>query len=80
MYKNDNNLTRYNFLQKRDFQRWTPIKSKVHNMARMRTFDEGQIWWVVVGENVGIEIGGKGQLYLRPVYILRKKSPFAHGC
>lgn len=64
----------YDYADFRDYVNWTPIKAKVHNTGRIRTFSEGQFWWVVVGENVGIEIGGKGQLFLRPVYILRKNS------
>ena len=36
---------------------------------------EGEIWWVAVGENVGVEIGGKGSTYTRPVLIYKKLSP-----
>ena len=37
---------------------------------------EGDIWWASIGENVGLEIGGKSKLFSRPVIIFRK---LAHG-
>ena len=56
------------FLEKRDYKEWMPIKADTHNAGRYRTFSEGQIWWCIWGENVGTEIDGKGELFLRPVY------------
>ncbi len=35
-------------------------------------FNEGEIWWCSLGENVGTEIGGKGDYFRRPVIILVK--------
>ncbi|MBR0467407.1 type II toxin-antitoxin system PemK/MazF family toxin [Candidatus Saccharibacteria bacterium] len=60
------------FLEKRDYKEWMPIKADTHNAGRYRTFSEGQIWWCIWGENVGTEINGKGELFLRPVYIFKK--------
>jgi mRNA interferase MazF len=36
--------------------------------------NEGDIWWVSLGENVGVEINGKSKLFSRPVIILKKLS------
>ena len=36
----------------------------------------GEIWWCAIGENVGSEICGKGEIFARPVLILRKLSKF----
>ena len=33
---------------------------------------EGDVWWASIGENIGSEIGGKSDLFSRPVIILKK--------
>ncbi|MBQ8996964.1 type II toxin-antitoxin system PemK/MazF family toxin [Candidatus Saccharibacteria bacterium] len=71
MDKNDN---RKDFLIKRDYKTWMPIKSEINNRQKFRTFSEWQVWWVAVGENVGSEINGKGAYYLRPAIVLKKSS------
>ena len=38
----------------------------------MPRFSEGEIWWCSLGENVGTEIGGKGEYFKRPVIVLAK--------
>ena len=38
--------------------------------------NEGDIWWISIGENIGSEINGKSKLFSRPVIILKK---LAHG-
>jgi mRNA interferase MazF len=30
------------------------------------------LWWCAVGENIGVEISGKGKNFTRPVIILKK--------
>lgn len=35
-------------------------------------FNEGEIWWCSLGENVGTEINGKGLHFTRPMVILIK--------
>ena len=49
-------------------------KSFIHNKGIKRSFKEGDVWWAVVGENVGVEIDGKSQKYSRPIIILKKHS------
>lgn len=33
---------------------------------------EGDFWWCSIGENIGVEISGKGELFTRPVIVLKK--------
>ena len=35
-------------------------------------FYEREVWWCVVGTNIGVEIDGKHELFLRPVIVIRK--------
>ena len=57
------------------FLEWVGLKEKLHNSNHIPPlFNEGEIWWCAVGENVGIEINGKDKAFSRPVYIYKKLS------
>lgn len=61
---------------KKDFKGWMKIKEKIHFKKSIRTIREGEIWWCRLGENVGVEICGKGEDFLRPVVIVNKLSQY----
>jgi mRNA-degrading endonuclease toxin of MazEF toxin-antitoxin module len=54
------------------FQQWFLIKENIETLNVGRSFEEGQIWWCRLGENVGHEQCGKGDEFLRPVVIIKK--------
>lgn len=56
------------------FLEWIGIKEKVNKSKGPRFFKEGDIWWCALGENVGIEINGKGSMFSRPVFVYKKLS------
>lgn len=60
--------------EKKDFHEWIEVKSDLHFAGVFRDVKEGDIWWCSMGENVGVEINGKQELFLRPVLVLRKLS------
>lgn len=61
----------------KNFFEWIGLKEKLHvKHCKPPYVNEGDIWWVSVGENVGSEINGKSSLFSRPVVILKK---LAHG-
>jgi len=51
---------------KLDLQNYTPPK-----------FSNGQVWYCYTGENIGIEISGKGIEYLRPYLVLKKLDRYS---
>lgn len=57
---------------RKNFKAWIKIKRDIHYSARMRSIKEGEIWWSSIGENVGVEICGKGKTFTRPVIIFKK--------
>lgn len=57
---------------KKNFKGWIKIKEALHLRGRLCDIKEGEVWWSSVGENVGVEICGKGKSYTRPVVVLRK--------
>jgi len=57
------------------FLEWIGLKEKIHNNNSIPPlFNEGEIWWCAIGENIGIEINGKGKLFSRPIFIYKKLS------
>lgn len=57
----------------KNFLEWIGIKQKLdtHEYNPPLT-SEGDIWWCSIGENVGVEIGGKNERFTRPVVVLKK--------
>ena len=57
----------------KNFLEWIGVKQKldIHEYQPPLT-SEGDFWWCSVGENVGVEVGGKGGNFTRPVVILKR--------
>ena len=56
----------------KDFQTWTNIKEESHLREFRALFKEREVWWCKLGVNVGDEEDGKGDLFLRPVLVIKK--------
>ena len=67
LLKSDNN---------RNYKKWMPVKENIQNAGILRRFKEWELWWCAIGENVGIEINGKGDMFMRPVIVYHKFSRF----
>ena len=60
------------------FLEWIGLKEKIHsNDSIPPFFKEGEIWWCYFGQNVGTEMNGKGNLFSRPVLILKKYDKYS---
>ena len=58
---------------KKNYQAWTSIKKELHNSDDSRLFfQERQVWYCHLGENIGFEQDGMGERFLRPVIVTRK--------
>ena len=57
------------------FAEWVILKENLHKIGSVRSFREGEIWWAALGENIGIEINGKNEVFSRPVLVFRKFGP-----
>jgi mRNA interferase MazF len=65
-----------NFIQQQ-LQKWSILKSKIESKVKNPpSVKEGQIWWAIIGQNIGSEIFGKGQTFSRPVIIYKKLSKY----
>jgi mRNA interferase MazF len=59
----------------KNFTDWFKIKPSLDSQKHQPPFfQEREIWWCVVGENIGGEVSGKGVRYARPVIVYVKLS------
>ena len=56
----------------KNFNKWNVVKQKLHNGKKENYFKERDIFWVSIGVNVGFEQDGKGNIFSRPVLIMKK--------
>lgn len=56
----------------KDFDHWNIEKKKRNAETAQLSFYEREVWWAHVGVNIGVEIDGKHERYLRPVLVVRK--------
>ena len=56
------------------FDAWIKVKEEIHKKQFRRSFHDRDVWWCHIGENVGVEINGKGDDFTRPVIIFKKLS------
>ena len=54
--------------------KWMNLAEKLDGAKNCPYIREGEIWWVAVGKNIGIEINGKSERFSRPVLIFKKLS------
>ena len=59
-------------MQHKDFKVWHAEKSALQNTKVRPGFYEREVWFAVVGENVGYEQDGRGKRFLRPVVVIKK--------
>ena len=55
-------------ITKEDFH-FTPDK-------KLQYVRNGEVWWIGIGENVGVEINGKSEYFSRPVLVLKRLSRY----
>lgn len=51
---------------------WSNLKYRISSKENLPNVKEREIWWSNLGYNVGHEEHGKGDVYKRPVLILKK--------
>ncbi len=64
-------------MDNKDFVGWIKIKEKLHNAGRIRSINEGDVWWYAAGENIRTEINGKSKRFSRPVLIVKKFGKYS---
>lgn len=55
-----------------EYDNWNIIKKELSKKEEKFFFKEGDIWWVSLGKNLGTESYGKGEIFRRPVLVIKK--------
>lgn len=58
----------------KDFSKWNRLKIETDSSKSLIPIREGEIRWCRIGINVGNEVLGKGEEFIRPVLIMKKFS------
>jgi sugar O-acyltransferase (sialic acid O-acetyltransferase NeuD family) len=58
---------------KQKFDKWNKLKQLIQNKEPI-PFKQGEIYFMSIGQNIGYEVYGKKELYLRPVLVYKKLS------
>ena len=56
----------------KDYKVWHQEKAALQNTKVRPGFYEREVWFTVVGENIGYEQDGRGERFLRPVVVIKK--------
>lgn len=67
------------FLKKmNEFDIWNQKKQEINLLKNELFIQEREIWIAFLGKNIGVELNGKRQNFIRPVLIYRKYN--SHQC
>lgn len=55
----------------KDFDTWNERKKDIHIKSENKLYHAREIWWCLLGVNVGFEQDGTGEVNERPVLILK---------
>ena len=56
------------------YDEWNEIKKNIAKSKEKVFFKERDIFWISIGENIGFEQNGKGDVFSRPVLVVKKFS------
>ncbi|MCX6712220.1 MAG: type II toxin-antitoxin system PemK/MazF family toxin [Candidatus Vogelbacteria bacterium] len=54
------------------FASWTKLKIRIHAVEEILAIPQArEIWWVNLGQNIGVETNGKSDNFERPVVVIK---------
>jgi len=56
----------------KEFYKWYMLKELLHNAKKEQYFKERDIFWASIGINIGYEQDGKGEIFSRPILVVKK--------
>ncbi len=56
----------------KEFYKWHILKEQLHNEKKEQYFKERDVFWASVGINIGYEQDGKGEIFSRPILVVKK--------
>jgi mRNA-degrading endonuclease toxin of MazEF toxin-antitoxin module len=59
-------------MMEKDFKKWNKQKQNIHENKERPFFNDAEVWFAKLGENIGYEQDGRGEDFLRPGLVLKK--------
>lgn len=56
-------------MEQNNLSLWHKIKIKISKNKNFLKFNEREIWFIRLGQNIGFEQNGKGEQFMRPTLI-----------
>ncbi len=56
----------------KNFDSWSNEKTDIHHHKERPFFHVREVWFCVMGANIGFEQDGRGENFLRPIVVIRK--------
>ena len=56
----------------KEFYKWYMLKEQLHSAKKEQYFKERDIFWASIGVNIGYEQDGKGEIFSRPILVVKK--------
>lgn len=60
----------------KNFDKWNTIKKHLDETTQDILYHSGDVWWCVLGNNIGHEQDGTGEYFERPVLIIKDFNAF----
>jgi len=55
-----------------EYDKWNEVKKNIQEDKKIRLFKERDIFFIIMGKNIGYEQNGKGDNFVRPIVVLKK--------
>lgn len=56
----------------KNYNDWNNKKIKINQQETLHQCHDGQVWIMSLGVNIGSEIDGKGEIFARPVLVIKR--------
>jgi mRNA interferase MazF len=56
----------------KNFDAWSEQKKTANKKIKTKWVRDREVWWCALGVNIGTEVDGRGEKFLRPVLIVKK--------
>lgn len=63
-------------LHKNIFDKWNTLKQRLNSRKHNFYIKQGEIYFLSIGQNIGYEIYGKDEMFLRPVLVFKKLNRY----
>lgn len=60
----------------KNFNEWNEVKKSIEDEHNVIGFRDRDVFYIKMGENIGVEQNGKGEQFVRPIVVFKKFNRF----